>query len=132
MSAIKYLKSNSTIKEFPRFMMCRFFQPDKYSYQQGISHTITTFEIEILKVENYGRRILFKSNNPNVILDRYKDINGNTYLDWNLKTQQYISVGVSYTLPWEKEIFTDNIILLPEKEVSVKSRIKNFLHGKIR
>lgn len=126
------------MKEFHRFMMCKFSQPekpraDKYSgYQEDVSDTVHYFEIEILKVTNYGCKLIFKSNDPDTTLDRYTDSNGDICMNWNPKTSQYLSLGVSYTLPWSTQILTDNIVLLPEKKVSVKSRMKNFLSNIVK
>lgn len=140
-----YLTSPGILKEFPRFMMCRFSQPakpviQKYSeyseylgYQEALSDdTVQYFEIEILRVDNSGKNIIFKSNDPDVIIDRYKDVYGNICMNWDTSILQYISPGVSYTLPWSYVILTDNIILLPEKKVSTASRIKNLFSKKIR
>ena len=134
---MSYSVHHRVMNEFPRFMMCKFSQPEKphvnnYSgYQDGVSDIVHYFEIEILRIENYGRKIIFKSNDQGTSLDRYKDVNGNICMNWDQKSLQYISPGVSYTLPWSNQILTDNIILLPEKKVSIKSRMKNLLSKKI-
>jgi hypothetical protein len=137
------------IVKFPRFMMCKFAMPakpllDSYSgYQHEESghdesghdesgHAkVHYFEIEILKVQKNGCKIIFRSNDPDTSLDRYKDTLGDICMNWNKETLQYISRGVSYTLPWSTSILTDNIILLPSHRVGVKSVIKNLFSGKI-
>lgn len=135
--------SNDIKKEFPRFMMCTFSHSDANTevnflnsldigYQQSVSSYVPHyFEIEILSVDKNGFRIFFRSADKDVSLDKYKDSNGDIIMVWDKKTSQYISRGFTYTSPWSKNIISDNILLVPEKNVSFSSKIKNLLTKKI-
>lgn len=123
--------SSKFITKFPRFMMCRFSQPenptldDYVKNQDEIDIVIKYFEIEILSVENHGFDLLIRSNDNNIDLSKYKDLDGNIYLNWDNRQLHYVSNSIIFTIPWSNINLFNNIVLLPEKNVSVKSRIQN-------
>jgi hypothetical protein len=119
-------------KNFPKFMMCCFskgdpsrrdpsrnFQFNYIGYQSDEYYPIQTteyFEVEILKVENDGNTLFIRSNDKKVSLDYYKDEYGNLSLHWDDKHGRYISTIYN---PYQ------DIVLLPTKKVSIKSRLRN-------
>ena len=136
-SQSKYI-SSKFISKFPRFMMCRFSQPESPDLEDyvkpldEIDIVIKYFEIEILRIENHGFSLLIRSNDHNIDLSKYMDLDGNIYLNWDNRRLQYVSNSIIFTLPWSNINLPNNIVLLPEKNVSIKSRIQNILSSSIR
>ena len=136
-SQSKYI-SSKFISKFPRFMMCRFSQPESPDLEDyvkpldEIDIVIKYFEIEILRIENHGFSLLIRSNDHNIDLSNYMDLDGNIYLNWDNRRLQYVSNSIIFTLPWSNINLPNNIVLLPEKNVSIKSRIQNILSSSIR
>lgn len=123
----RYLIDDNPLKEFPKFMMCKFHtHSDSYNnYQYNIipDDIVHYFEIEVISVEKYGRKFEIRSNDIHVNLSKYQNYSGKIILEWDHRALQYMCLG-------NNEL--NSIVLVPNLSVSAGSKIKNFFTKSIK